>query len=98
MRITFDASDKVALAFGPVVLQKKLELKDGRYGTANVLDEFMNFIVDHHPEMIKEFAGQSRQSNMFDHRTPGVEYRDVADPEPEDRRGKHNGSKHAASK
>lgn len=90
--ITFEISDRVLAKVVPIAGQRQIELGTLRYGPTNIVAEFLDFIVDNHPEMFAEFAGSSKQSRL-----PGVEYRDVADPEPEDRRGKHNG-KHAASK
>lgn len=90
--VTFVASDRLLQVIVPIAGQRQIELGNFRYGPTNIVEEFLDFIVDKHPEMFTEFAGKGQQAHL-----PGVEYRDVPDPEPEDRRGKHNG-KHAASK
>lgn len=89
--VTFDASDRVLQIIVPIAGQRQITSGNFRYGPTNVIAEFLDFIADKHPEMFDEFAGNIRQSQL-----PGVEYRDVPDPEPEDRRGKNNGKRTAS--
>lgn len=81
--VTFDASERVLQIVVPIAGQRQIESGNFRYGPTNVIAEFLDWVADNHAELFQEFAGQSRQSKL-----PGVEYRDVADPEPKDRRTK----------